>query len=420
MKHRRIVALFAAVLAVLALVGLPVARLHAAGTTYYSQGSLAPNLTTSWNTIRGGGGAQPVTFTGGDAFVIQDGHSMTTSAPWSISGTGSKLWIENGGALTATSAVTLATDTTFRIDAGGTYVHNNTTAYGSTIFQGAEVFAAASTVILNHSNTIGPSSVTFGNLTVNFTSDPGGAVNCSGGLTTINGNLAIRSTSLREFRLTGSTNFTLNLGGDLDISGGILNLASGTGAPAINIGGSFNQTGGTFTSSGSVSTVVFTGGSSASVTFAKSGGTLTNTNLNWQIAGGKTVALNTDFGTGSWVSANRTMTVNGAFQINEGAWPGSSGTWIYGAGAGLVFNTGSGPYGPVDSSHVYWPAANGPTHVTVRAGAAVVIPGDATQRARRHGQQLRRPGTDDRRGDRRRGLPQPPEPCRQRYDLLRR
>ena len=130
---------------------LPGGRAEAA-TTYFSQGSLAPNLTSSWNTSRVGGGSSPSNFTSGDVFVIQNGHNMTTSATWSISGTGSKLQIENGGTLTATSAITVASATTFQIDSGGTYVHDNTTAYGGSVFQGTESFDAASTVILNNSN----------------------------------------------------------------------------------------------------------------------------------------------------------------------------------------------------------------------------------------------------------------------------
>ena len=305
MKPRRIVALLAAVLAVLALVGLPAAHVYATGITYYSQGNLAPNLTTSWGTIREGGGSAPAGFTGGDVFVIQNGHSMTTSATWSISGTGSKLWIENGGALTATSAVTLATATTFQIDAGGTYVHNNTAAYGQTIFQGKEDFAAASTVILNNSSSTGPSAVAFGNLTVNFTSDPGAAVNCGGGVTTINGNLTIQSTSVREFRLTASTNLILNLGGDLDISGGVPEPGKRAAAPAINIGGDVSLSAGVLdlgTGSGA-STLTVSGN------FDQSGGTL-------QRSGSNSRTLNVG---GHWTrsggifdSAGITVVMNGA------------------------------------------------------------------------------------------------------------
>lgn len=370
-------------------------HVQAAGVTYYSQGNLPPHLTSSWNTNQGGGGSNPTNFTGGDIFVIQNGHNMSTSATWSISGSSSKLQIENGGTLTANNAITLASTTTFQIDSGGTYIHNNSSAYGSTIFQGSESFASNSNVILQNSNSTGPSGVTFGNLTIDFTTDPGGSVNCSGGLTTINGNLTISNTSIREFRLTGNTDFSLTIGGnltitggtlnvvngngdytisvsgDVSLSGGTLNLGGGSGASktyVLNLGGGVSQTGGTFqsTNANSPVTINFTGGTST-VTFATSGGTFSNTNMNWQIASGKTVELNTNFGSGGWVASTRTMTVNGSMQINSSAYPGDIGTWSYNTSTGtLIFNT-SGSY-TVGSSHPYWLSGNSPAHVVITSG----------------------------------------------------
>ena len=61
------------------------------GGAYYSQGSLAPNLTTSWNSIRGGGGSSPTSFTSGDMLFIQSGHNMTTTAAWNITGNGASI-----------------------------------------------------------------------------------------------------------------------------------------------------------------------------------------------------------------------------------------------------------------------------------------------------------------------------------------
>ena len=365
MKSRRLVALFAAVLAVLALVGRPAAHVHAASTTYYSQGSLAPNLTTSWNSSRGGSGSPPTNFTtAGDVFVIQSEHNMTTTAAWSVSGAGSKLWIENGGALTATSAVTLAAATTFQIDAGGTYVHNNTATYGSTVFQGTESFAAASTVVLNNSNSTGPSAVAFGNLTINFTGDPGAAVNCGGGVTAIKGNLTVQSTSVREFRLTAGTNFTLNLAGNLDISGGSLNLSSGLGAPIINIGGNVNLSAGVLdlgTGSGAPTLTI-------SGNFDQSGGTLQrggsnnrtmNVGGNWTRSGGIfnnagiTVAMNgTNVQTigGSVSTAFNNLTINQAGGVTLGTAATVDGLLSFGTSAGLLrlgdFDLTLGPNAP--------------------------------------------------------------------------
>src|SRR5262245_34528617 len=78
-------------------------------TTFYSQGSLAPNLTTSWNSIRAGGGSTPANFTSGDTFVIQNTHNMGTTATWTVSGAGSTIQIESGGTLTANNLVAVPT-----------------------------------------------------------------------------------------------------------------------------------------------------------------------------------------------------------------------------------------------------------------------------------------------------------------------
>src|SRR5947209_1428301 len=195
-------------------------RGRAAATTYYSRGSspvFLPELVTSWSTNRAGTGSSPSDFTSGDAFVIQNGHDMSVTSPlgWSVSGTGSKVEIESNGKLTANETITLSSDTTFQIDSGGTYFHNNNSPYATTIFQGTESFDPASTVELDNSDTTGPSGVTFGNLTVNFTTDPGGDVNSDGGLSTVNGDFTIANMQLREIALTANNDCTLTVDGNL-------------------------------------------------------------------------------------------------------------------------------------------------------------------------------------------------------------
>src|SRR5439155_185822 len=113
----------------------------------------------------------------------------------------------------------------------------------------------------------------------------------------------------------------------------------------------------------------FTGGAS-SVTFGQSAGTYTATNMNWSIAGTKTVELTTLAAT-SLVTAGRTMTVNGTFQIDQGASPGTAGTWSYSASGKLVFNNTSGL--TVNGTDVYWPSASGPPNVTVQNGGGVTL-----------------------------------------------
>src|ERR1041385_5389267 len=87
---------------------------RATGSTYYSQGNLPPNLISSWNTLRAGGGSTPPNFTSGDIFVIQGTgngattpHSMTTNAPWTVSGSGAEVQVENGAALSVANGTTV-------------------------------------------------------------------------------------------------------------------------------------------------------------------------------------------------------------------------------------------------------------------------------------------------------------------------
>ena len=144
---------------------------------------------------------------------------MTTSAAWSISGSNSKLQIESGGTLTATFAVTIASNGTFQIDNGGTYIHNNTGAGSSTIFAGTESFASNSLVELrNYQNGVAiPASIVFGNLTINLINYTGSNLNQSSNLTTVNGNLSILSTgsTTQDFRLIANSpsSSTLTIGG---------------------------------------------------------------------------------------------------------------------------------------------------------------------------------------------------------------
>ncbi|MDX6443283.1 MAG: hypothetical protein QOH71_357 [Blastocatellia bacterium] len=280
----------------------------AALPVYYSQTSGDPTVLANWNTVRGGGGSNPANFTtAGQTFVIQNGNNMTANAAWAVSGSGTILQIESGGTLTANVAVTIGSTSTFQIDGGGTYAHNNATAYGSTVLNGTESFAPTSNFIINNSSTTGPSGTAFGNLTINFTTNPGN-VNCSGGLTTVNGNLTIISTSSSEFRLSTATGYTLTIGADLIVQGGTLSGSAGAGANAqtIQLAGNYNQTGGTFTDVNTTTPLSFqfTG---TGKTFTQSAGILTNTNINWTVNNSASLSLANNLP----VANSRTATVNG-------------------------------------------------------------------------------------------------------------
>jgi len=366
----------------LSLIALAAAAPAVWAATYYSQGSLTPESTSSWDSNRGGGGSAPADFASGDVFVIQNGHAMGTAAPWNVSGTGATIQIESGGTLTANNLVAVPI---FQLDDGGLYVHD--AASGASNGAASDVpgsesrtFGAASTVEFQQwanggtSPTALPNPVAWGNLTINVAT-LAGSWNQVGTLADVQGALTVLSTggTTREFRLVANSpaSTTLTVGGDVVVQGGVLNLTSGSATSTLNIGGDFSQTGGTFTSTGAgLATIIFTGGS-PSVSFSTSGGTFNNSNKDWQIASGKTVANDTNFGAGSWVAAGRTMTVDGTFQINQGSWAGNSGTWTYGASGRLLFNNTSGSYGV--GNDAYWPATNGPPTVEVNGAGGITM-----------------------------------------------
>jgi hypothetical protein len=296
---------------------------------YYSTGSADVTLLASWNSARNGSGSAPANFTNGDAFVIQNTHSMTTSGAWTISGSGGKLEIENGGTLTATSPITVSATTTFQIDNGGTYNHANTGAPASTIFAGTESFAANSTFNLQNwagSSTAIP-AVTFGNLTITW--DPGATWQQSGSVSNVLGNFTLNNNSTFAMRLSASASLTLNVGGDFIITSGLLqfNNASGSAPYILNIGGNYTQTGGTFNPNmGALTLAVnFTG---SGKTFTQSAGTLTNTAINWTVNNGASLTLANDLP----VAAGRTLTVTGRLNLAGFNIAGGAASILAGAG----------------------------------------------------------------------------------------
>lgn len=200
--------------------------------TYYSQGSLPPNNLASWNTVPGGGGAAPGTFTNpGDRFIIQSTHTMITNAIWTVGGTGSTLQIQSSGALQGNHTIMLTG--TFQIDDAGTYIHNNTSSVaqgaGMSIFSGTEAFSSNSNfeirLWINPLVGLPNNSIVWGNLIINLQIDFGAAWNfniADGQTLTISGNFDVQSTGFpnaNDLRLTGTGTQTINVGGNVLISG---------------------------------------------------------------------------------------------------------------------------------------------------------------------------------------------------------
>jgi hypothetical protein len=296
--------------------------------TYYSTNSLAPNLTTTWHVNRNGTGASPANFTSGDIFVIQANHSLATTANWTISGTNSKLWIETGATLQGNNKITVPS---FQIDGTGIYIHNvNTSAFPGTT---TRTFAATSTVELddwNGSNAL-PSPTTWGTIIMNVPN--GGNLNQAGTLTDVAGSLILRNTGNpgNEMRLATTQSYTLTIGGDLVIEDGVLEGGQNNGnyTQKIIINGSYNQSGGNFTRSNNNANIMQIEFNGANSNFTKTGGTITNTYMNWVVNASQKLTLNNSFE----VATSRTFTVNGTLVCDTNQ--------VTGTGAFIQASTGT-------------------------------------------------------------------------------
>ncbi len=251
-----------------------------AGTTYYSRsGQSNPNLTASWRTTTSGtSGSSPSNFTSGDVFIIQSGHTMTTTNDWSISGSGSSMTI-NGTltlnhnlsirTLTVASAGTLnandkqisantpgrtftingtlitsdvdglsgSTSTTFStsnsptitISTGSTIKYNSTSAQNVTALSYSNVIISSNSIkSLQGTTTIGSSLSVESGSTLNFN---GKTINFDGNSFTNNGTVSGSSTnSSLIIGGTGSIlsipaltlyDFTLNRASGLTLTGNV-------------------------------------------------------------------------------------------------------------------------------------------------------------------------------------------------------
>jgi hypothetical protein len=146
----------------------------------------------------------------------------------------------------------------------------------------------------------------------------------------------------------------------------------------VRAGSTYQPPTGIFTISGNITNAgTFTLNAASSVVFdgntTLSGANLVTFANGFTVNAGKTFANSQN---GNIVASGKTATINGTFQVNQGSWTGSTGTYVYGAAGTLVFNNTSGAYGPIDNSHLYWPATNSPFNVTV-AGAGGITMGVA-------------------------------------------
>ncbi|MBI4649521.1 MAG: hypothetical protein HY738_23705, partial [Bacteroidia bacterium] len=207
----------------------PGARVIDCLTPYYSKGSLAANLLTSWSSTRDGTGASPGSFDVAYKFYVQNGHSMTTGAADTIP----YLTIEAGGYITATYLITMtdlrinsfgtfeqvykATSgtyiTNFYIENDGTWVHNNEGYLPSV----NRYFSPLSNQwFYKWGGGTFPSGTAWGNLLLNGTTT--GNFGMGSVLTNIQGNFEWRRIGNNNY-LYDEANETITIGGNLIFSG---------------------------------------------------------------------------------------------------------------------------------------------------------------------------------------------------------
>jgi hypothetical protein len=205
---------------------------------YYSQGSGDPAVLSSWNTNPSGGGFTPSNFTSANQyFIVQSGHTMTTTAAnWSVSGINSRIIVQNGGAIMANHAITFSANTTFQIDDGGTYYHNHNT--NNNIFSGTNSFSANSTVdyMLAGAQTV--ADISFGGiLTLSGSGNKTMAVAVARTANELNVSSGV------NFVLNGTSSFTpanASINGTVTIQNSA-SLAKGAGTIAFNNGSTYDH-----------------------------------------------------------------------------------------------------------------------------------------------------------------------------------
>ena len=243
----------------------------------------------------------------GTFLVIRAAHNITVSAGFTTNST-----IVRQGTITTPLNLTFGP--------GSTYIH-----YVPFLTANIPVVAswdATSTCLVYGANAATAPSVasltqTFGNFIWNCPSQGLNNIDVNfPSPTTIEGSFSIVSTGTGTIRLTNFTARTLNISGDLNISGGTLNMSRGASIETLNLSGNFNMSGGTLTESGT-SNGVINFALAGTQTFTRSGGTISNT-INFNVNNGSTLDMGTNI-------------------LN-----GSTGTFTVAAGGGLILGDPNG------------------------------------------------------------------------------
>lgn len=191
--------------------------------TYYSQSSGALNSTSRWNTARNGSGSSHDAIYGNThTYIIQNGHSITSSSSPNVGNSSSQIIIENGGTYTHTSSTSSTlTLGTLRIEGGGLYVANRTgqSLTNVNIYSGGKLIhnSGSNTLIGTNRNYSNANNGGNGDGTYEIRNHGVSAIAGFGGW----GNLIINNSGSQVI-LSG----THTIAGNLEITAGALNLGT--------------------------------------------------------------------------------------------------------------------------------------------------------------------------------------------------
>ena len=289
-----------------------------------------------------GGNRINITLANNATATIEGIYSVSNGLTFNTNGTNVVTTVT--GTIVNAGTVTCTTASKLLFNSGSTYQH---ALNGGTI-PTATWNLASTCNVTGITNTVpGAINQTFGNFTWNCTAQ--GTNNLNTTFSDINGSFSIINTGLTgSIRLINNTNQTLNIGENLNVSGGILNLSRGSGILTLNVAGNFTHTAGTITESGSgQGSIVFNGNTTQTYT---SGGTVSN-NINFIVNSGTTLQMADDatvVGNGSAgtfaLASGATLGVTSADGITTTGTTGNirvGGTRTYNSGANYTYN-GSG------------------------------------------------------------------------------
>ncbi|MFT3909034.1 MAG: T9SS type A sorting domain-containing protein [Ferruginibacter sp.] len=348
------------------------------GSTLDINSSSAINITFSSGAVNTIAGTFTATSTGSGSITTTNSTTTVTgtvtlsNSSFTVTSAAANLTFSNGSTCnmtTTASTIPLATwgaTSTLNITGvvGGSSMTNAAQSFGNLTYNctGATAtmsFFTTNTVSIQGNLSIQATNtgkfrcVTSGALTVGGNMTVSGAAVIDGasgaGSVTVNGNFTYSSSATSVMAFT--SNSSLSVLGSFTISAGTFDLASGSAAQngTLRVGGTFNQSGGTITETGTstATTIEFNGSSAQSVTLGTINNTVSyrvNNNAGINLTG--TMAITT--GAGLRISSTAATPING-------------GTLTYTGTTTLTYD-GTGNQTPTNNE---WPAASGPTNITI-------------------------------------------------------